>query len=59
LAKNGRSALCCISGGADSVTMAYYVKKAIKPRHQMLLFCNYGQRTYEYEEFCIREIAGN
>jgi len=52
-----RSAICCISGGADSVTMAYYVNKVIKPEHQLLLFCNYGQRTYDYEEFCIREIS--
>jgi 7-cyano-7-deazaguanine synthase len=52
-----RNAICCISGGADSVTMAYYVKKVVKPAHQLLLFCNYGQRTYDYEEFCIKEIS--
>jgi 7-cyano-7-deazaguanine synthase len=52
-----RSAICCISGGADSVTMAYYVKKVIKPEHMLLIFCNYGQRTYKYEEFCIKEIS--
>ena len=55
--EGGRSAICCISGGADSVTMAYYVKKVIKPAHQLLIFCNYGQRTYDYEEFCIKEIS--
>ncbi len=54
---NDRSAICCISGGADSVTMAYYVSKVIKPEHQLLLFCNYGQRTYDYEEFCIKQIS--
>lgn len=37
--------------------MAYYVNKVIKPEHQMLIFCNYGQRTYDYEEFCIKEIS--
>jgi len=52
-----RSAICCISGGADSVTMAYYVKKVVKPEHQLLLFCNYGQRTYDYEKFCIEEVS--
>lgn len=52
-----RSAICCISGGADSVTMAYYVKKVIKPEHMLLIFCDYGQRTYKYEEFCIKEIS--
>jgi 7-cyano-7-deazaguanine synthase len=55
--KESRSAICCISGGADSVTMAYYVKKVIKPEHLLLIFCNYGQRTYKYEEFCIKEIS--
>lgn len=55
--KEARSAICCISGGADSVTMAYYVKKVIKPKHMLLIFCNYGQRTYKYEEFCIKEIS--
>jgi 7-cyano-7-deazaguanine synthase len=37
--------------------MAYYVKKVVKPAHQLLIFCNYGQRTYAYEEFCIKEIS--
>jgi 7-cyano-7-deazaguanine synthase len=55
--EEARSAICCISGGADSVTMAYYVKKVIKPEHMLLIFCNYGQRTYKYEEFCIKEIS--
>ncbi|MGH9919973.1 MAG: 7-cyano-7-deazaguanine synthase [Nitrososphaerales archaeon] len=55
--KERRSAICCISGGADSVTMAYYVKKVIKPEHMLLVFCDYRQRTYKYEEFCIKEIS--
>ena len=55
--KESRSAICCISGGADSVTMAYYVKKVIKPKHMLLIFCDYGQRTYKYEEFCIKEVS--
>lgn len=46
-----------VSGGVDSVTMAYYVNKVLKPRKQLLLLCDYGQRTYEYEEFCARKIA--
>jgi 7-cyano-7-deazaguanine synthase len=37
--------------------MAYYVKEVIKPKHMLLLFCDYRQRTYTYEEFCIKEIA--
>jgi len=52
-----RSAICMISGGADSVPLAYYVKKVIKPEHQLLIFCNYGQRAYDYEEFCIKRVS--
>ncbi len=46
-----------ISGGVDSVTTAYYVNKELKPKNQLLIFCNYRQRTYSYEEFCIKEIS--
>jgi 7-cyano-7-deazaguanine synthase len=46
-----------ISGGVDSVTTAYYVKKELKPKNQLLIFCNYKQRTYAYEEFCIEQIS--
>jgi len=52
-----KNAIGLISGGVDSVTTAYYVTKVLKPKKQMLIFCDYGQRTYEYEEFCIREIS--
>ncbi len=52
-----RSAVNMISGGVDSVTTAYYVSKELKPKNQMLIFCNYKQRTYDYEEFCIKQIA--
>jgi 7-cyano-7-deazaguanine synthase len=52
-----RSAVNMISGGVDSVTTAYYVHKVLKPKEQLLVFCDYKQRTYEYEEFCIRRIS--
>lgn len=52
-----RSAINCISGGVDSVTTTYYVSKVLKPKNQLLMFCNYKQRTYEYEEFCIRKVS--
>jgi len=52
-----RSAVCMISGGVDSVTTAYYVKEVLKPEDQLLLFCDYKQRTYDYEEFCIKRIS--
>ncbi len=53
----GRSAVNMISGGVDSVTTAYHVNKVLRPKNQLLIFCNYKQRTYAYEEFCIKRIA--
>jgi 7-cyano-7-deazaguanine synthase len=55
--EGNRSAINCISGGVDSVTAAYYVSKVVKPPKQLLIFCNYKQRTYDYEEFCIKRIS--
>lgn len=55
--EENRNAIVCISGGVDSVTTAYYVKKVVKPQKQILIFCNYGQRTYLYEEFCISQVS--
>jgi 7-cyano-7-deazaguanine synthase len=52
-----RSAVNMISGGVDSVTTTYYVKKALKPKNQLLIFCDYKQRTYAYEEFCIKKVS--
>jgi 7-cyano-7-deazaguanine synthase len=52
-----RSAVCCISGGVDSVTTAYYVKKVVKPPKLTLIFCDYRQRTYEYERYCVQKVA--
>ncbi|MBI3860102.1 MAG: 7-cyano-7-deazaguanine synthase [Thaumarchaeota archaeon] len=53
----GRNAIDMISGGVDSVTTAYYVNKTMKPKNQLLIFCDYKQRTYPYEEFCIRQVS--
>jgi 7-cyano-7-deazaguanine synthase len=52
-----RNAVNMISGGVDSVTTAYYVSKVLKPKEQLLIFCDYKQRTYKYEEFCIKKVA--
>ena len=52
-----KNAVGLISGGVDSVTTAYYVSRVLKPARQMLIFCDYRQRTYEYEKFCIERIA--
>ncbi len=55
--REATGAIVCISGGIDSVTAAYYVKKVLKPKDELLIFCNYKQRTYKYEEFCIRRAS--
>ncbi len=52
-----RNAVNMISGGVDSVTAAYYVNKTLKPKKQLLIFCNYKQRTYDCEEFCIKKVS--
>src|SRR5437899_4620286 len=52
-----RSAVNMISGGVDSVTTTYYVKKTLKPKDQLLIFCDYKHKTYAYEEFCIKKVA--
>jgi len=56
-ASEPRSAVNMISGGVDSVTTAYYVAKVMKPRKQLLIFCDYRQRTYQYEKFCIKQVS--
>lgn len=57
MSQESRNAINCISGGVDSVTTAYYVSKVLRPSKQLLIFCDYGQRAYPYEEFCIRRIS--
>jgi 7-cyano-7-deazaguanine synthase len=57
MSRMSRSAVIMISGGVDSVTTAYYVKKVLRPKNQLLIFCDYKQRTYAYEEFCIKKVS--
>lgn len=52
-----RSAVVLTSGGVDSVTTAFYVKHRLRAPQMMLIFANYGQRTYEYEGFCIKAVG--
>jgi 7-cyano-7-deazaguanine synthase len=54
---NPRSAVMLTSGGVDSVTTAYYVKYRLKAPSMLLVFADYGQRTYRYEEFCIKAVG--
>jgi 7-cyano-7-deazaguanine synthase len=52
-----RNAINMISGGVDSVTAAYYVSRVLRPAKQLLIFADYRQRTFKYEEFCIERVA--
>ena len=55
--KLGKSAIILVSGGLDSVTTAYYVKKKLKYEKLLFLFFDYGQRTRKQEEYCCGENA--
>jgi len=57
MSRMSRSAVIMISGGVDSVTTTYYVKKVLRPKKQLPIFCDYKQRTYAYEEFCIKKVS--
>jgi len=52
-----KNAIGLISGGVDSVTTAYYVSMVLRPARHQLIFCNYKQRTYQYEKFCIDQVS--
>ena len=52
-----RSAVSCISVGADSVTTTDYVSKVRTPKHQLLIFGNYRRRPDYYEQFCTARVA--
>jgi len=52
-----RGAICLVSGGVDSVTMLYYVLHSFKPLDTLVIFCNYGQRTFNEEHYCISKIC--
>lgn len=41
------------------MTTAYFVNRELKPKGQLLIFADYKQRTYQYEEFCIEKVAEN
>jgi len=52
-----RNALILCSGGLDSVTTAYFVKKKLKYNKIKMLFFNYGQRNLNAERRCSRRCA--
>ena len=45
------------SGGVDSVTTAYYVKKRLKAPKMMLVFATTDRGHTNTKEFCIKAIG--
>ena len=52
-----KNAIILCSGGIDSVTTAYYVKKKLKYDKIIVLFFNYGQRTLYQERNSSKKCA--
>ncbi len=56
MGKNKNAIVLC-SGGLDSVTTAYYIKKKLRYGKIIILFFDYGQRTIRQERKSARKIA--
>ena len=54
-----KKAIILCSGGVDSVTTAYYVKKRLKYNEIVLLFFNYGQKSLEKERSYSKKCSKN
>ncbi|MBU0907474.1 MAG: 7-cyano-7-deazaguanine synthase [Nanoarchaeota archaeon] len=52
-----KSALVLCSGGLDSVSAAFFVKKKLNYEKITVLFFNYGQRNYAMERKCSEQCA--
>lgn len=52
-----KNAIVLCSGGLDSVTTAYYVKKRLKYKDMIFLFFDYGQRTLNQERNSSKKCA--
>ncbi len=52
-----RPAVLLTSGGVDSVTTAYYVKRRLGAPKMVLVFADYRQRTYQYEKACVEAVG--
>ena len=52
-----KNAIVLCSGGLDSVTAAYYVKKRLKYRNLIILFFDYKQRTLKQEKKTAKKTA--
>lgn len=54
-----KNAIILCSGGIDSVTTAYYVKKKLKYDNFLIIFLNYGQKSLHMEKKFSRKCARN
>lgn len=54
-----KQALICCSGGIDSITTAFYVKKKLNYNKIKILFFDYGQRTLRQERRASKKCAQN
>ena len=52
-----KSAIVLCSGGLDSVTTAFYVKKRLSHEGVIILFFDYGQRALKKERECAKNCA--
>ena len=52
-----KDAIILCSGGIDSVTTAYYVKRKLNYNNIIILFFNYGQKTLKQERKCAKKCA--
>lgn len=50
-------AIVLISGGLDSVTLSYYLRKVKKIKDIKLVFLDYGQKSLKEELFCVEKTA--
>jgi 7-cyano-7-deazaguanine synthase len=53
------NAIILCSGGLDSSTVAYHVKKKLNPKKSLLLFFDYSQKSLKEELFCVKKISEN
>ncbi len=54
---NNKNAIILCSGGLDSVTTAYYIKKTLNYNNLKILFFNYNQHSYKAEKIASQKCA--
>lgn len=54
-----KSAIVCLSGGVESTTLVYKLKREKKYQKILCLYLNYGHRSHLEEKYCIKKIVKN